>query len=82
MLLPPNNLHSESHFSCPTCRDEGLPARVIAVNKATNMATAQLVDEQRQVALDLVDGVEVGDYLLVHLDMAIAKLNPADVVEA
>ncbi|MDQ3815334.1 MAG: HypC/HybG/HupF family hydrogenase formation chaperone [Armatimonadota bacterium] len=71
----------EPHFDCPTCRDEGLPARVLVVDEAANLATVQMDGGEREVALDLLDGVRVGDYVLVHLAMAIAKLNPADVSE-
>ncbi len=70
----------EPHFSCPMCRDEGLPARVLTVDEATNLAIVQLDGGQREVALDLLDDVRVGDFILVHLETAIAKLNPADVM--
>ena len=79
-LCPKQNI-DVAHFSCPTCRDEGLPARVLAINEATNIAAVQMVDVEREVALDLLDDVRDGDFVLVHLDIAIAKLNAADVVE-
>jgi hydrogenase expression/formation protein HypC len=60
------------------CSDEGLPARVLALDEANNSATVQLENEEREVALDLLDGVEIGDFVLVHLDTAIAKLNAAN----
>ena len=80
--LRPKQKIDVAHFSCPTCRDEGLPARVLTINEATNIATVQMVDGERQVALDLLDNVCDGDFVLVHLDIAIAKLDAADVVEA
>ncbi|MEP7199999.1 MAG: HypC/HybG/HupF family hydrogenase formation chaperone [Chloroflexota bacterium] len=73
--------HSDFYFSCPACKDEGLPARVLAIDERTRVATAQLNGGESEVALDLLDDVRVGDFVLVHLDTAIAKLNPADVVE-
>jgi hydrogenase assembly chaperone HypC/HupF len=72
----------DAHFHCPTCSDEGLPARVLRVDAATNMARVQLENQESEVALDLVSDVRVGDFVLVHLDVAIAKLNASDVVEA
>lgn len=78
--LRPKTTPHEPHFSCPLCSDEGLPAQVLAVDETLNMARVQLQDGEREIALDLVDGVGVGDFVLVHLDMAIAKLNAADVV--
>jgi len=71
----------ESHLNCPLCSDEGLPARVIAVDETSNLATVRLENSEREVALDLLDNVQSGDFVLVHLDMAIAKLNPADVMK-
>lgn len=65
---------------CALCADEGLPARVLALDETTNLARVQLENEEREVALDLLDGVRVGDFVLVHLDVAIAKLDAADVV--
>lgn len=79
--LRPHCNPNEPHCSCPTCRDEGLPARVLTVDEANNMVAVLMEDGEQSVALDLLDGVQEGDYLLVHLAMAIAKLNPVDVVE-
>ena len=66
--------------SCPLCSDEGLPGRVLTIEN--NTAIVKTASGEQEVALDLVDDVKVGDFVLVHLDTAIAKLNPADVVEA
>ncbi len=77
-LRPKQNL--DEHFRCPTCSDEGLPARVLALDETTNLAHVQLANEEREVALDLLDDVRVGDFVLVHLDVAIAKLDAADVM--
>jgi hydrogenase assembly chaperone HypC/HupF len=79
--LRPKQSIREPHFSCPTCKDEGLPGRVLEIDAAANLATVKMDEGERQVALDLVDDARVGDFVLVHLDTAIAKLNPQDVVE-
>lgn len=79
-LRPKSNI-DEPHFSCPTCRDEGLPARVLTVDETTNIATVRMDEGESEVALDLLDDVRVGDFVLVHLATAIAKLDAADVVE-
>ncbi|MCA1554968.1 MAG: HypC/HybG/HupF family hydrogenase formation chaperone [Chloroflexi bacterium] len=44
------------------------------------MAVTQLDGDEREVSLDLLDDVQVGDFVLVHLDTAIAKLNAEDIV--
>lgn len=73
---------NEPHFDCPTCRDEGLPGRVLTIDAASNTALVRLETGDQEVALDLIDEVGVGAYVLVHLATAIAVLTPADVVEA
>ena len=73
----------KNHFSCPTCKDEGLPARVLRIDETTQNAIALFSGgEQREVSLVLLSEVHVGDYVLVHLDTAIAKLDAAHVIEA
>ena len=79
--LRPRRVVAEPHLDCPICRDEALPGRVLSLDSATNTATVKTSCGESEVALDLVDGVCVGDYLLVHLGTAIAKLNPADILE-
>jgi hydrogenase expression/formation protein HypC len=79
--LRPKRTIYEKHLSCPTCKDEGLPARVLSVDAATNLATVRMEGGEREVALDLLDDVQVGDFILVHIGTAIARLNPADVIE-
>ncbi len=79
--LRPKTVPHEPHFSCPTCKDEGLPARVLMIDAATNTATVKMENGESDVALDLLDDVRVNDFILVHIGTAIAKLNPADIVE-
>ena len=71
---------TDFHFSCPACKDEGLPARIVALDTALNMARVQTNDGEREVALDLLDDAQVGDFVLVHLDTAIAKLKAEDII--
>lgn len=63
------------HTSCPLCSDEGLPAQVLAIDETTNLARVALENGEREIALDLVDGVCIGDWVLVHLDTAIARID-------
>lgn len=67
-------------WSCPTCKDEGIPARILSVESG-NIGTVFMNGGTSEVALDLLDGSQAGDFILVHLGTAIAKLNPEDVVE-
>jgi hydrogenase maturation factor len=79
--LRPRQTAVEPHLDCPICRDEALPGRVLALDTEANTALVKTGCGETEVALDLVDGVCVGDFILVHLGTAIAKLNPVDVIE-
>ena len=65
-------------WSCPTCKDEGTPARILSL-EPDNVAKVWMKGATSEVALDLLDGLQAGDFILVHLDIAIARLNPEDV---
>jgi hydrogenase assembly chaperone HypC/HupF len=61
----------EPHGGCITCGDAGTPMRVIDVCDGT----AVCVDSEgasQEVAVDLVDSVGEGQWLLVHAGVAIA----------
>ncbi len=53
-----------------------IPAEVVAIDAATDMATVSLDGVQKEVSLALVEDVQIGDYLLVHVGYALNKLSP------
>jgi len=55
-----------------------IPAKVVAIDAASDMATVDLGGVQKEVSLALVDGVELGDYVLVHVGYALNRLDPAE----
>jgi hydrogenase expression/formation protein HypC len=55
-----------------------IPAKVVAIDAASDMATVNLGGVQKEVSLALVDGVELGDYVLVHVGYALNRLDPAE----
>jgi hydrogenase maturation factor len=57
---------------CITCSDEAVPLRVTEVRR---QATA-VCEQDVEVMTDLVAGVEVGDLLLVHAGVALARVEP------
>ena len=64
---------------CAICGDEALPARVLSVDGRTHTATVLFRDDGRPIgqieaALDLVDGVSVGDVVLVHQGFVISRV--------
>ena len=52
-----------------------LPARVIAVDEASDTATVALGEIKKEVSLALVDSVRVDDYVLVHVGYALNKVS-------
>ena len=52
-----------------------IPARVVAL-PAPDVARIDLGGVQKEISLALVDGVAVGDYVIVHVGYALTKLDP------
>ncbi|MBN1548208.1 MAG: HypC/HybG/HupF family hydrogenase formation chaperone [Syntrophaceae bacterium] len=50
-----------------------IPLEVIEINE--NIAKVSIGDTTREAYLDLMDHVEVGDFVLVHAGFAIEKLD-------
>jgi len=63
------------HGTCALCGDEALPGRVAALDDAEGTAEVELEGRMAVVALDLVDGVAVGDVVLVHQGFAISRME-------
>ena len=54
----------------------GLSAKVVSVNEGTDVIDAS--GAKREVSADLIDDLEVGDYVMVHAGVAIAKITSDD----
>jgi len=52
-----------------------LPARVVAVDDAHAAATVAYGALTKEISLALVDGVEVNDYVLVHVGYALNRIS-------
>ncbi len=52
-----------------------VPARILTVDAAHEMATVTLGDVRKEVSLALVDEARVGDYVLVHVGYALNTLS-------
>ncbi len=55
-----------------------VPARVVAIDPATDTATVALGAVTKDVSLALVDGLEPGDYVLVHVGYALSRISPEE----
>ena len=67
--------HCDPERGCVTCGDVAVPMRVLAIDRARELALCAAEDRRREtVEIALVDPVAVGDALLVHAGTAISKL--------
>lgn len=55
-----------------------LPAKVVAIDAATDMATVALGEVKKTISLALVDGVQVDDFVLIHVGYALNKVSPEE----
>ncbi|MEI8326714.1 MAG: HypC/HybG/HupF family hydrogenase formation chaperone [Betaproteobacteria bacterium] len=55
-----------------------LPVKVIEVGigPAGDFAVVDLGGVKKEISLALLDGVEVGDYVILHVGYALSKLDP------
>jgi hydrogenase expression/formation protein HypC len=52
-----------------------IPARVVSIPEPET-ALVDLSGVRKTVSLELVDGVAVGDYVIVHVGYALTRLDP------
>lgn len=52
-----------------------LPAQIVTIDEATDMATVALGEVKREVSLALVEDVQVDDYVLIHVGYALNKVS-------
>lgn len=65
-------------FHCITCSDEGCEMPVLEVDADLGLAVCLQGDGTREsVEIALLDGVEVGDVLLVHAGTALTRVGAA-----
>ncbi len=58
-----------------------LPAQIIRIDSASNMATASVDKIEVEVSLALVDNVKIGDYVLVHVGYALNKIDEEEAIK-
>jgi len=51
-----------------------IPAKVVRIGE-NGMADVELEGVVKEISLDLVDDVEVGEYVIVHVGYALARLD-------
>jgi len=57
----------------------GIPGKVTAISG--RMATVEVGGAQREIAIDLLDGVTIGDYIIAHAGFAIHKVDEEEAMK-
>jgi hydrogenase expression/formation protein HypC len=57
-----------------------IPARVAELQD-NDIAMVELGGVRKQISLALVDGVSVGDYVIVHVGYALSRLDPDEAAQ-
>ncbi|TVO74222.1 HypC/HybG/HupF family hydrogenase formation chaperone [Sedimenticola selenatireducens] len=52
-----------------------IPGKVVALDEATDMATVSVGNVKKDVSIALVEDVNLGDYLLIHVGYALNKIS-------
>lgn len=55
-----------------------IPAQILSIDRATDTAEVALDGVRKVISLALVAGVEVGDFVLVHVGYALNRISPEE----
>lgn len=55
-----------------------LPALVLSLDASTQQARVSLGGVQKDISVALLEQVDVGDYVLVHVGYALSRINPEE----
>jgi len=58
-----------------------IPAQIVAIDEASDRATASVDNVKVEVSLALVDDVALGDYVLVHVGYALNKIDEEEALK-
>jgi hydrogenase expression/formation protein HypC len=58
-----------------------VPARVVTLDQDADLAMVEMGGVKKEVSLALVDGVAIGDYLLIHVGYALQRLSEAEAAQ-
>ena len=52
-----------------------LPARVVSIHAAGDLATVAVGEVRKEISLALVEDIQVDDYVLIHVGYALNKVS-------
>lgn len=65
------------HDGCVVCSDIGIPVRVVNM-QGDDALCEDTAGNQAMIAVDYVEGIQVGDVLLTHAGVAIGRATSLD----
>jgi hydrogenase expression/formation protein HypC len=75
--MPQASYCTLDHDGCVVCSDAGIPLRVLSI-EGDDALCEDTVGNRTEIAVELVKPVAVGEVLLTHGGIAIAKVQKAD----
>jgi len=58
-----------------------LPAKIVAIDESTDMATVALGEVKKEVSLALVEDPQIDDYVLIHVGYALNKISEEEALK-
>jgi len=55
-----------------------IPAEIVSINAADDTAVAAVGEVKKAISLALVENIQVGDFVLIHVGYALEKLDPVE----
>ena len=55
-----------------------IPAQLVEIDEANDAGTVALGPVRKRVSLALVDDVDIGDFVLIHVGYALNKISPEE----
>jgi hydrogenase maturation factor len=65
----------DADHHCLTCSDELVPVKVVRVDQEVGLALVEVSEQLEEVDITLIEDVVVGDVLLAHGGVAVARLE-------
>ncbi|HZR38469.1 MAG TPA: HypC/HybG/HupF family hydrogenase formation chaperone [Ktedonobacteraceae bacterium] len=72
---PSSSCQVDADQHCLTCSDEAVAVRVVRLDQEAGLACVEMNNQVEEIDVTLVENVVVGDVLLAHGGVAIARLE-------
>ncbi len=72
----------DADHHCLTCSDELVSVRVVRVDQEVGLALVEVSEQVEEIDITLIEDVVVGDVLLAHGGVAVARLETENTSQA